>query len=209
MQRFVYIVDDDPLVRKSLGWIVRELGFEFRPFASGSDFLEAVGHLSPGCVLLDMRMPGLDGMEVLERFTAFQARFPTIMMTGHGDVGSAVHAMKLGATDFLQKPFGTDALQIALDGAMSKLAPRTDDTETRIIDSFADVLTARQLDVLRQMIVGQSNKEIAVALDIAPRTVEMHRANLMAKLGVRNLAGIARLMMESKTADDAPLRKSA
>ncbi len=184
-----------------LSGMIQELGYRHHPFVGGRDFLDSIDHLQNGCVLVDLRMPDMDGLAVLERLAHLGRRLPAILITGQGDIASSVSAMKLGANDVLLKPFSMDRLAAALDDAFAALDDRgTERTTTEIADTFSNLLTARQRDVLAGMIDGKSNKEIAQDLGIAARTVEMHRAHLMEKLGVRNLAEVLKLVMQGDTA---------
>ncbi len=193
----VYIIDDDSRVRTVTSGMVDELGFGYHPFASGQDFLDSVDHLSPGCALLDVRMPVMSGLEVLERAAPLRDRLPIVLMTGHGDMDTAVSGMRLGAVDFLVKPFSLkellDAIQRGLEIVARSLTPAG---PTVSVNRFDEILTGRQKAVLQGMVGGLANKDIAIELGIAPRTVEMHRANLMSRLGVNSLAGVLRCVMD-------------
>ena len=175
------------------------MGFAYRPFASGNDFIDDLAFLEPAPVLVDMRMPDMSGLDVLRAMKDAGAPQVPVLVTGYHDLEPAVEAMKLGAVDVLLKPFEMDALQRSLDLACSRLAPPN--IEAADIDTcltrFANRLSERQLAVLKGMVLGCANKEIARMVGIAPRTVEMHRANLMTKLGARNLAGIMRLVLQT------------
>lgn len=190
----VYVVDDDPAVRQSTSFILSTRGIHSRPYLSGADFLAEVDRLEPGCLLLDIRMPELGGTEVQAVLADRQIDFPTIVMTGHGDVSTAVRVMKLGAIDFLEKPFDDETLFSAVDRAFAVLddrrsaAERVDEAVRRI-----GALSRRETDVLRGLVAGLPNKVIAHRLGLSPRTVEMHRAKMMAKLGLRSLPYALRL----------------
>lgn len=195
--RNIYILDDDEAVRSSLAFFVASAGFSARAFAVPDAFLAEADNLSPGCVLLDIRMPVLDGFQILERLEKKRAVLPAVVMTGHGDIATAVRAMKLGACDFVEKPFEENVLLeilrrvfVALDDNLRDLS-RRDDVRARL-----DRLTAREREVLAGLIAGRANKLIAYDLDISVRTVEMHRAGMMERLGVRTLADALRLAME-------------
>lgn len=194
--RTIYVVDDDAGVRKSTSYLLRSLGYVHRPYVNGGDFLDEIASLKPGCVLLDIRMPGVSGLEVIARIAPFRGRFPTIVMTGHGDIETAVRAMKMGAVDFLEKPFSEEVLLAAVDNCF-ELVRKYEQWADRSLDqaAVAKALTRRQMDVLGGVVEGLSNKAIAQKLEIAPRTVEMHRANLMAKLGVNSLAKLLNLAL--------------
>ena len=189
----VYIVDDDEAIRRSAGFMLKTSGFRVSTYESGTAFLKDARSLEQGCILLDIRMPGADGLEVQRTLRDTGVLLPVVIMTGHGDVSLAVQAMKAGAVDFIEKPFGKDLLLDALEVAFGLLAKssaaanREKDAEERL-----NVLTARERDVLRGLAKGLPNKTIAYDLGISPRTVEIHRANLMEKLGARSLSDALR-----------------
>lgn len=185
----IYIIDDDREVRISLTFQLSTLGFEGQPFAEASDFLDRVSELAPGPIVLDVRMPKIDGMDVLAELSRRSIDWPVIIMTGHADVPLAVTAMKLGAIEFLEKPFEEELLLEALSRCFDLLderAARHD--EWSAIRSKVDRLSPRESEVLKLVAAGKPNKLIAHALKLSVRTVEMHRANLMTKLGIRSAA---------------------
>lgn len=193
-RRLVHIVDDEEAIRKSTGFVLKSAGYDVEAWPSGTAFLKEARRVQPGCLLLDVRMPGKDGLDVQEALNALGVVMPVVVMTGHGDVAIAVRAMKAGAVDFIEKPFEKavllDAIEAAfgrLDGALAKAADR-DAAVTRLAR-----LTPRERDVLKGLVDGAPNKTIAYALGISPRTVEIHRANLMAKLEVRSLSDALRI----------------
>lgn len=193
----VYIVDDDPEVRKITSWLVQELGYRNHPFVSAADFIEAVPHLKPGCLLVDLRMDEMSGIELLEATATVRESFPAVLMTGHADVDNVVAAMKAGAVDVLQKPVTIDRLAEVLATAQRCLEPvaqPTIDDSVPVIAREHD-LTERQTAVLRCLVAGRANKQIAADLEISTRTVEMHRAAVMAKLGVHSLPGLLRAVI--------------
>ena len=195
----VYIVDDDSMVRRSLSFSLTIAGFQVRPFASGSDFLDEVDTLLPGCVLLDIRMPAMDGLAVLDKLGLRVHRFAVIAITGHGDVGTAVHAMKRGARDFLEKPFTNDVL-IEVLTTLARTLP-TDvaaDWERTEAQSCVSKLTPREYQVLRGLVGGMPNKTVASHLKISVRTVEMHRAKLMQRMDVKSAADAVRIGILAK-----------
>lgn len=179
------------MVRRSLSFSLATLGFSTRAFASGRDFLDEVDMLSPGCVLLDIRMPEIDGLAVLQQLGERIQRFAVVAITGHGDVDIAVRAMKCGARDFLEKPFTDAALTDVIATLLDDLPVRVDAEAVRR-DAAARVaqLTPREQDVLNGLVVGLPNKALAHNLAISVRTVEMHRGNLMARLGAKSLAEV-------------------
>ncbi|MBA2918280.1 response regulator [Sphingomonas sp. MAH-20] len=193
-QRIVYVVDDESEVRRSLGFFLKAADFLPRPYLNGADFLSDASELSPGCVLLDLRMGEIDGLKVIERLEGRMRRLPVILMTGHGDIGTAVRAMKLGAVDFLEKPFEEPVLVEALERAFAMLSRDVaEERERREAEQLIEGLTPRERDVLVLLSEGRSNKEVAIALDLSVRTVEMHRAAMFDRLGVRTLPEALRL----------------
>ncbi|HEX8308065.1 MAG TPA: response regulator [Allosphingosinicella sp.] len=190
----VHLVDDDDAIRRSAGFMLKTSGYRVRPFASGIELLRQARGLEPGCILLDIRMPGMDGLEVQQALREAGVALPVIIMTGHGDIGVAVRAMKAGAVDFIEKPFEKEVLLTALEQGFSGLRKeernrqKADEAELRIAS-----LTPRERDVLVGLADGLPNKTIAYDLGLSPRTVEIHRANLMQKLGVHSLSEALRI----------------
>ena len=203
-QRKVYVVDDDAMVRRSMTFALRTAGFDVRPFVSGDDFIEEIPSLKPGCVLLDLRMSGMDGFAVLDALRERASAWPVVVMTGHGDVASAVKAMKAGARDFIEKPFADDLLLEMLDEAFLSLAAHAPGARLRS-DAEARLrsITDREFEVLRALVGGLPNKLIADRLGLSVRTVEMHRANMMQRLQLRSLADLLHLAF---TAEIEPLK---
>ncbi|HEU4961452.1 MAG TPA: response regulator [Sphingomonas sp.] len=195
----IYVVDDEDAVRRSVGFMLRTSGYEVHAFASGVEFLKEVKKLDPGCVLLDVRMPDMDGLEVQQQLNAHGVAMPVIVLTGHGDVATAVQAMKRGASDFLEKPFEKASLIEAIERGSEKIGRKEQATKS---EHEAKVriaaLTAREQDVLRELVRGHPNKTIAYDLGISPRTVEVHRANVMSKLGVRSLSDALRIAFAAR-----------
>ncbi|MDG2535911.1 response regulator [Sphingomonas sp. HITSZ_GF] len=195
--RKVYIIDDERASRQSMHFLVTTLGYRARPFLNGYDFLEEIDSLRPGCVLLDLWMPGLGGLDVLQRMGGRFDVLPVIMMTGHADIPTAIRAMKLGASDFLEKPTNQVLLQQALARAFETIDQQRDANQAltqnaRLLSS----LSVREMEVLRGLGAGQSNKAIAADLGLSVRTIEMHRARMMDRLGVKNLADVVALALE-------------
>ena len=192
--RLVHLVDDDEAIRRSVGFMLKTSGFHVRAYESGVELLKTAPELEPGCILLDIRMPGMDGLEVQEALCSKGVTLPVIIMTGHGDVSLAVQAMKAGAVDFIEKPFEKAVLISAIDQALDQLKrsaasrERSDEALVRL-----QALTPREREVLDGLAKGLPNKTIAYDLGISPRTVEIHRANLMSKLGARSLSEALRL----------------
>jgi two-component system response regulator FixJ len=197
--RHVYIVDDDDGLRQSVEVLLEVAGgFVTDSFASGEAFLDQVPHAEGGCVLLDLNMPGLNGLEVLHRLQKTDSRFETILLTGQGDIGVAVEAMKSGAIDFIEKPYDNRLLLNALENGFARIENREKEASAiQVARENIDKLTPRERDVLLGLIDGKANKIIAYELDISPRTVEIYRANLMDKLGVRSVAEAVRIAFAS------------
>lgn len=193
-RRTIHLVDDDEAVRRSVGFMLRTSGFDVVAHVSGVAFLAGVGSAREGCILLDMRMPGLDGLEVQRTLRERGIALPVIMLTGHGDVTLAVRAIKAGAVDFLEKPFEKTALLGAIEEAFGRL-DAADMAEFNAADAKVRLaaLTPRERDVLEGLARGQPNKITAYELGISARTVEVHRANLMHKLKLRRLSDVLRL----------------
>lgn len=188
-KRLVHLVDDDEAIRRSVGFALKTSGVQVRSYENGVEILKSAPDLEPGCILLDIRMPGMDGLEVQEALKAKGVTLPVIIMTGHGDVNLAVRAMKAGALDFIEKPFEKAVLLGAVEHAMSRLK-QTAETLRDASEAATRLqrLTPRERDVLEGLAKGLPNKSIAYDLGISPRTVEIHRANLMDKLGVKSLS---------------------
>jgi two-component system response regulator FixJ len=192
LTRAVYVVDDDREVRLSLSFQLSTLGYTCTPFGGAADFLDALEHLRPGCILLDIRMAGMDGIDALAALQTRDIDWPVVMMTGHGDVPVAVAAMKGGAIELLEKPFEEVVLIAALDRAFEVLHERLGRTaHLATIHQKLRALSPRERDVLAHITAGEPNKRIADALGLSVRTVEMHRASLLSKLGVKSTAEAA------------------
>ncbi len=194
VDRTVHVVDDDPAVRRSLERLLDAAGFHVVSYQSPAAFLNAASGLSAGCVLLDIRMPGVDGLEVQARLNRLRVNLPVIVMTGHGDVPSAVRAMKAGAVDFLEKPFDDETLLNAIGGAFAKASRLIggDREAVRAAQRLA-TLSPREREVLDALLAGRPNKVIAFDLNISVRTVEVHRARMMERLGTKQFADAIRL----------------
>lgn len=184
-KRLVHLVDDDPAIRRSVSFVLKTSGFEVKQHISGAAFLKEVRHAEPGCILLDIRMPEMDGLEVQRELNAMGVTLPVVMLTGHGDIAAAVQAMKDGAVEFLEKPSDKATLLQAIDNAFARL-DRSDQVATSEQDAQIRIsaLSAREREVLDGLAQGYPNKTIAYDLGISARTVEVHRANMMTKLGV-------------------------
>ncbi|WP_119419147.1 response regulator FixJ [Desertibaculum subflavum] len=189
----VYIVDDDDAVRDSLHALLESRAFRVESFASGDAFLALVRLAPVGCVVSDIRMPGLDGLQLQSALKARELQLPLMFITGHADVPVAVTAMKAGAVDFIEKPFEEETLLAAIDRAirLSREA-QSRDAETAEMRQRVDDLTAREREVLVCLAQGKQNKVIALELGISPRTVEIHRARVLEKMAARSLSDLVR-----------------
>jgi two-component system response regulator FixJ len=190
----VHVVDDDEAVRRSASMLLASCGMQAQTHASAEALLARLDGLQPGCLVIDIRMPGMDGLELQAELAARGCRLPVIVVTGHADVGLAVRAMKAGAADFIEKPYSAEDLINAVTAALSRMA----DTRENLAHAEAATqliagLTPREREVLARLVEGRPNKVIAHDLGISPRTVEIHRANLMEKLGCRSLAETVRI----------------
>jgi two-component system response regulator FixJ len=194
-----YVVDDNKQVRMSLAFTLDSLEIQNRTFESGEDFLNCLDELTPGPILLDIRMSGIDGIGVLGALAERGVRWPVIVITGHGDVAIAVTAMKLGAIEFLEKPFDPEMLVVTLTRAFGILSDVSfEQQEQAAARAQLASLTPRERDVVFGLIDGSANKIVAYKLDLSPRTVEMHRANAFAKLRLRTVADIIKLVGTAK-----------
>ena len=199
----VYLIDDDEDVRRAVSFLLSTAGFAVRVYKSGTAFLAMLEGLPQGCVVSDVRMPGMDGVELLRHLKQKGATMPVIIMTGHGDVTLAVSAMKAGAVDFIEKPFGDDVLISAVRAALGQLrASDQSATEIAQIHSRAVSLSERERQVLDGLLKGLPNKTIAYDLSLSPRTVEVHRAAVMAKMGAKSLSELIRMAMLAKLLPD-------
>ena len=193
-RKLIHIVDDEDAIRRSASFLLKTSGYAVETWPSGVAFLKEVRHVEPGCILLDVRMPEMDGLEVQQWLAESGVTMPVIILTGHGDISIAVRAMKAGAVDFLEKPFEKASLLGSIETAFKKVAATDGKT---LLAAEAEVilgaLTPRERDVLEGLAQGLPNKTIAYDLNISPRTVEVHRANLMTKLDVRSLSDALRI----------------
>ncbi len=189
----VFIVDDDPDVRDSLSRLVRAAGFEVECFEGADAFLADWREDRPGCLVTDIRMPGMTGLELQERMRSEGSSIPTIVLTGHGDVPGAVRALKGGALDFLQKPYEPDVLLVRIAEALEEDA-RTRKARERAaeVEARLSQLTPREREVMSLVVEGKANKVIAIDLGISERTVELHRGRVMHKLGARSVPDLIR-----------------
>ncbi len=190
----VHLIEDDEGVRQGLAFLLTASGFAVRVYELAVAFLDALPSVQPGCVVTDVRMPGIDGLELQRQLNERRIGLPVIVMTGHGDVPLAVEAMKAGAIDFLEKPFNDEVLLSAIRTAVNRHAEgaRRYDEAAAVASKLAS-LSVRETEVLDGLLAGRPNKTIAYDLSISVRTVEVHRAHLMAKMGAANLSELLRM----------------
>ena len=200
----VFVVDDDEAVRNSLRFLLKSVGLATRTLASSAEFLETYSPSQPGCLVLDVRMPGMSGLELQQQLNVRGAVIPVIFITGHGDIPMAVEAMQHGAFDFLQKPFRDQDLIDRIQRALAKDARNRSSLKEhdRIRQRF-DSLTPREREVLTLMTRGKANKVMAAELGLSQRTVEIHRARVMEKSGAASLAQLVRMVMDLEPTDAA------
>ena len=199
----VYVIDDDEAMRDSLNFLLDSAGFDVTLFETAQNFLDALPGLEFGCVVSDVRMPGIDGIELLKRMKTGHSTFPILVMTGHGDVPLAVEAMKLGAVDFLEKPFEDDRLIGMIEAAIRQAEPAArSEAVTNDIAARVATLSPRERQVMDGLIAGLSNKLIARDYDISPRTIEVYRANVMTKMQANSLSELVRLAMKAGLLND-------
>jgi len=192
--RLIHVIDDDEAIRRSASFMLKTSGFKVETWKSGTEFLKDVRHVEHGCILLDVRMPDMDGLEVQQALNERGITMPVIVLTGHGDISISVRAMKAGAVDFIEKPFDKAVLLDAIAAAFERI-DRADSIAGRAAAAAVMVgaLTAREREVLDGLAEGLPNKTIAYDLGISPRTVEVHRANIMSKLQARSLSDALRI----------------
>ena len=192
--KLVHVVDDEEAIRRSLDFLLRTAGYQVEKWPDGESFLKGADPALPACVLLDVRMPGMDGLQVQEEMAGHGLNLPVIVLTGHGDISTAVRAMQSGAIDFLEKPFNRERLIEALEAGFVRLS---DKEGQRAREQWAKtqiaLLTQREQEVFEGLACGYPNKTIAYDLGISSRTVEVYRANVMEKLGVTNFADALRV----------------
>ncbi|MCA1453769.1 response regulator transcription factor FixJ [Bradyrhizobium sp. BRP22] len=199
----VYVIDDDDAMRDSLQFLLDSADFEVHLFDSAQAFLDTLGAVEFGCVVSDIRMPGIDGIELLKRIKESRVSFPVIIMTGHGDVPLAVEAMKLGAVDFMEKPFEDDRLIAMIDVALRQAeAGARDEAATQDVAARIASLSPRERQVMDGLVAGLSNKMIARDYNISPRTIEVYRANVMTKMQASSLSELVRLAMRAGALKD-------
>lgn len=196
----VYVVDDEPDMLKAVERLLGAAGFSVRTFPSPERFLAQHDDMAPGCIVLDLALPGLNGLELQQALQAQGSSLPIIFLTGRGDIAASVRAMKLGAADFLTKPVDADELIAAVDAALERnREQRADRAEKHLVASRLAALTAREREVFELIAQGRLNKQIAAECGTVEKTIKFHRANLMRKLGVRTVADLVRLAERAGT----------
>ena len=210
----VHVIDDDEAMRELLAFLLSAVGMEVRTYESALGFLDVAPNAEAGCVITDVRMPGLSGVDLLRRLRELKLGIPVIVITGHGDVPLAVEAMKIGALDFLEKPFDDEVLLASVRSALNQLnQDQKRQAERNEIERRLAALSNRERDVLEGLVSGHANKQIAYDLGISPRTIEIYRANLMTKMQAASLSDLVRMALiagilgpdseQPKTRDDA------
>jgi len=190
----VFVVDDDQAIRNSLKWLIESVGMKVEAFESADAFIESYYPGRSGCLLLDVRMPGMSGLDLQEYFVSEGIRIPVIIITGHGDVPMAVRAMKAGAVDFIEKPFNDEVLLDSIRNALALEAEqRMEQAQRAEIAARLAHLTPRELEVMEMVTNGKSNKEIASSLGVSSKTVEAHRARVMEKMEAESLADLVKM----------------
>jgi len=201
----VYVVDDDEAVRDGLSGLLDAGGYTCRTFASAQEFLDAAPTLRPGCLIADIRMPGMDGLELQRRLAERALPFPLIIITGHGDVPLAVRVMKAGALDFIEKPFAARAILDSTKNALGHVAkPQQLNALQAAARARLESLSSREREVLQGLLAGLPNKSIAYGLGISARTVEVHRGHVMQKMGARSLSELVRLGLAAGLEPSSP-----
>ncbi|MDH3694803.1 MAG: response regulator transcription factor [Gammaproteobacteria bacterium] len=192
----VFIVDDDDAVRNAIKLLMKSVGRPARTFASGDEFLDAFDASWRGCLVLDIRMPGMSGLELQEKLNSLGSLLEIVFITGHGDVPMAVQAMKHGAAEFLQKPFRDQELIEHVNKLCEKaIDKQSNHTEEHKVRQRLDELSDREREIMHRIVDGHANKAIAIDLDLSPRTVEVHRSNIMRKMQARSLAHLIRMVL--------------
>jgi len=192
----VHVIDDDEAMRQSLAFLLGTVGMEVQTYDSALAFLAVAPAIKSGCIITDVRMPEVSGLDLLRRVRELELGIPVIMITGHGDVPLAVEAMKIGALDFLEKPFDDEVLLASVRSALNQLdQDQRRQTERSDIQGRLETLSNRERDVLQGLVAGHANKQIAYDLGISPRTIEIYRANLMTKMQASSLSNLVRMAL--------------
>lgn len=192
----VHVVDDDEAMRDSMAFLLRAENFQVKTYADAADFLNALPQINTGCIVTDVRMPGMSGIELLQRLRELKVSLPVIVVSGHGDVPLAVEAMKTGALDFIEKPFDDEVFLHAVRMALSTHAVDSQrEAQKATINSRLESLSNREREVLEGLVAGHPNKTIGFDLGISPRTVEIYRANVMEKMQAKSLSELVRMAL--------------
>jgi len=192
----VHVIDDDEAMRPSLAFLLGTVGMKVQTYESAMAFLAVAPEIKSGCIITDVRMPEVSGLDLLRRVRELELGIPVIMITGHGDVPLAVEAMKIGALDFLEKPFDDEVLLASVRSALNQLdQDQRRQTERSDIQGRLETLSNRERDVLQGLVAGHANKQIAYDLGISPRTIEIYRANLMTKMQASSLSNLVRMAL--------------
>jgi two-component system response regulator FixJ len=192
----VHVIDDDDAVRESLEFLLRTAKIEVRTYDSANAFLKAMSGGGTGCIVTDVRMPGMSGVDLLRQLKARGSTMPVIVITGHGDIQLAVEAMKVGAADFLEKPFDDEVLLASVKSALGRLEKDAHrETERAELNNRLASLSTREREVLEGLVAGKANKVIAFDLGISPRTVEIYRAHVMTKMNAGSLSELVRMAL--------------
>jgi two-component system response regulator FixJ len=197
----VHVIDDDDAAREALAFLIDCAGLQVRTYESAIRFLEAVPEMEHGCIVTDVRMPGMSGVELIERLKSLGVTDPVIVITGHADVPMAIQAMKAGVADFLEKPFGDEAILGAIRTALQRRSGKEQaDAERETINARIATLSQREREVLDGLVEGHANKVIAFDLQISARTVEVYRANVMTKMHAGSLSELVRMVTIARMA---------
>lgn len=209
MKPTVFVVDDEPAVQQSLQWLLESVGLPVQTFGSASEFLGYWRPEMPGCLLLDLRMPGISGVELMEQLRQQGSIMPIIVVTAHGDVPVAVHAMKAGAMEFIEKPYSDQLLLDRVQTAMEIDAQRRRELASRTaMSNRVALLTPRERQVMEMVVIGQSNRQIAAELSLSEKTVEVHRAHVMEKMRADSLAQLVRMVLVAQGKAETSLVES-
>ena len=196
----VFVIDDERTVRESIRWLVESVGLNVETFASAREFIDSHDRARPGCIVLDVRMPAMGGVEAQETFRAREINLPVIVITGYADVSTAVRVLKQGAVDFIQKPFSDQLLLDRIHECIKRNAEERRNHAARAeVSTRLARLSPREDEVLRLVVTGDANKTVARKLGISPKTVEVHRANLMRKTQAKSLAELVQMVLASET----------
>lgn len=201
----VHVIDDDDAVRESLAFLLKTASMEVQTYESAGAFLSALPNVNSGCIITDVRMPEISGVDLLRRLKELKIGIPVIVITGHGDVQLAVEAMKIGAADFIEKPFDDELLLAAVKSALGQWekAAQQETEHAKLLATLA-TLTSREREVLEGLVAGKPNKIIAFDLGISPRTVEIYRANVMTKMNAGSLSELVRIALVAGLLKSSP-----